>query len=139
MMTRFRNFKVQYNKKYDSADEDTIRFLIFSENYQIIEKLNEHNHSFRVAVNKFADLTSAEFKSLYLGYKKSAQSNARVEYLNTTDLPDQVDWRQLVNPVKNQGQCGSCWAFSAVAGLEAVYALNTKEVLSFSEQVPIPN
>jgi len=55
---------------------------------------------------------------------------------DVNDVPDAWDWRDkdVVNPVKNQGQCGSCWAFSAVASLESVYALSTKKLVSFSEQ-----
>ncbi|KAF4725977.1 hypothetical protein FOZ63_008683, partial [Perkinsus olseni] len=55
---------------------------------------------------------------------------------DATDLPASVDWRDknVLNPIKNQGNCGSCWAFSATGALEAQYAIATGKLLSFSEQ-----
>lgn len=125
-MQKFVDFKSKFNKKYASPEEDTIRFLIFTENYKKIEASNEKEANFKVAVNKFADLAALEFKALYLGYKKGSNIKTNEESsLNTTNLPTSVDWKSIVTPVKNQGQCGSCWAFSAVAGLEGAYALKT--------------
>lgn len=132
MMQRFKEFKQTYGKKYDTAEEDTIRFLIFQENVEKIDSVQ--SESFSVGVNQFADLTSAEFKQLYTGYAKRTVRGNDIKHLSTVNLPASVDWRSIVNPVKNQGQCGSCWAFSAVAGVEALYALNFNKTLSFSEQ-----
>jgi cathepsin L len=89
-----------------------------------------------------ADLSDEEYKQL-LGYKKSTGKN-RPSMASSTftapkhieDLPEVWDWRQhnAVNVVKNQGQCGSCWAFSAVAAMESAYAISTGKLESFSEQ-----
>ncbi len=56
--------------------------------------------------------------------------------LDTQNLTDSVDWRSqgVVNPVKNQGQCGSCWSFAAASAMESAHAIKTKELLSLSEQ-----
>ena len=132
MMQRFREFKQTYGKKYDTAQEDTIRFLIFQENVEKIDSVQ--SESFTVGVNQFADLTSAEFKQLYTGYTKKTVRGNNIKHLPTAGLPATVDWRSIVTPVKNQGQCGSCWAFSAVAGVEALYAQANGKTLSFSEQ-----
>lgn len=135
-MSQFRNFKMTYNKKYASNEEEAIRFLIFSENVKKIEAINAQETSFTVGINLFADLTTEEYKALYLGYRKkdTTTRGTKIRYLDTSDTPNAVDWRSIVNPVKDQGGCGSCWAFSAVAGVEAIYAQKTGKVVSFSEQ-----
>jgi cathepsin L len=87
-----------------------------------------------------ADLSDAEYKAL-LTYKRRS-STARNAVATVTaprhkgDVPTEWDWRahEVVTPVKNQGQCGSCWAFSAVAAMECAYALSTGKLESFSEQ-----
>jgi len=83
--------------------------------------------------NMFMDLTSTEFSAYYKGLKQGTQKN--VVLLDSSSVPDSVDWRNVaVTPVKDQGQCGSCWAFSTVAALEGASALfGDKTLRSFSE------
>jgi len=93
----------------------------------------------QLALNSFADLTSAEFRARYLSLDQrpmNANRTKNVVELNTTNLPDRIDWRDkgIVTPVKDQKQCGSCWAFSATGSLEGVYALKAGQLASFSEQ-----
>jgi cathepsin L len=88
-----------------------------------------------------ADLSDDEYKQL-LGYRARSSPSTAAATFEAPDatqlaaLPDAWDWRthDAVTPVKNQGQCGSCWAFSAVAALESAYALTTGTLESFSEQ-----
>jgi len=134
------HFKAKHGKTYTGA-EDKVRQNIFNKN---VEKINAHNalhaqgkKTFTVAVNKFADLHPQEFHRLRKGYKFNPSKFNFVEQLFTVaDLPDSVDWRTkgIVTPVKDQGQCGSCWAFSAVASLEGQHALATGNLTSLSEQ-----
>merc|ERR1719274_496522 len=90
-------------------------------------------------MNKFADLTEAEFAA-HLGLTPGSRPKraSRSVHVPATigDLPDSVDWRtkNAVNPVKNQAQCGSCWAFATVANIEGVNFLKNKQLVSLSEQ-----
>lgn len=97
----------------------------------------EHNSrndvTYTLGINKFADYTPEEFKKL-LGYKPS-NNDTKERYLFETNTAT-VDWREkgAVNPVKDQGRCGSCWAFSAVGAIEGHHAIATGQLLSLSEQ-----
>jgi len=93
-------------------------------------------HTFTVGHNQFSTWTDEEYKQV-LGYK--APTNVtEVEYtiLDTVAVPSAIDWRTkgAVNPVKNQGQCGSCWSFSATCAIEGHNFIQNNQLLSFSEQ-----
>ena len=132
-------WKTQHKKIY-AASEELLRFGIFVENVEKINRLNAENDSVKFAINKFADLTGHEFSSIYASgtftenHSKFVQANTIT--LAEGDLPKAVDWRNkgAVTPVKDQGKCGSCWAFSAVGVLEGFYFINNGTLLSFSEQ-----
>jgi len=136
--TEWENFKIKYGKGLLSSQEHDTRKNIFANNLKFIEKHNaEHAqglHTFTVGVNQFADLTNEEFVQQYTGFMPVdglPESDVVVG-----DLPDSIDWRQkgAVTPVKNQGQCGSCWSFSAVGTIEGAYAIKTGNLVSLSEQ-----
>lgn len=133
----------QHNKVYDE-DESAKRFAIFKSNLDIVRQHNaeaaEGKWSFTLGMNKFGDLDNAEYRKLYLNYKSSRQGSFDSEQaaqVSLEDLPASIDWRQkgAVSPVKNQAQCGSCWAFSATAALEGAYWLKHQQVISLSEQL----
>lgn len=137
------SFKYRYNRLYTSASEDTLRQKIFTQNLAIIEKHNFLESiglkSFKLGVNEFADLELKEFLSLMTGYKHEHRNKTGTTYLSPNlpfTLPTSVDWRQkgYVTPVKNQGSCGSCWAFSATGSLEGQHFRSTGHLVSLSEQ-----
>ncbi|CAH0476906.1 unnamed protein product [Peronospora belbahrii] len=144
----FVDYALEYKKEYcyDANDQDLVqfRFRAFAKNFERIESHNEAyergEFSFTLGLNDLADLEDLEYKQLLNYHLNDLKSSGATETFykpeNVEDVPDTWDWREhnVVTPVKNQGQCGSCWAFSAVAAMESVYALNTGKLESFSEQ-----
>jgi len=138
----FKKWKIQYNKTYGGVEHEK-RYNIFVDNFKRIEKINSQKKRFTVGLNQFADLTKAEFSSLYLGLKhKKNVIKTRPALDDEVEIEDlkiragSVDWRTkgAVTPIKNQGQCGSCWAFSSTGSLEGLAFLKTGKLQSFSEQ-----
>lgn len=145
MMARYKKWMAQYRRKYKDDAEKAHRFQVFKANAEFIDRSNAGGKKYVLGTNQFADLTSKEFAAMYTGLKKPAaapsgakQIPAGSKYQNFTRLDDdvQVDWRQqgAVTPVKNQGQCGCCWAFSAVGAMEGLIMITTGNLVSLSEQ-----
>lgn len=135
----FYQFLSIYNKTYDEATFNT-RFPIFVENYKFIHQMNQNdNLTFSLGVNKFADLSPDEFKNLHLGLQRSNSSKCGVFADTGSEAPDSIDWRlkNAVTTVKDQGQCGSCWAFAVTETLESAYYIKNGdlEVLAPQELV----
>lgn len=135
----FNQWRNHHKKAYATPQERVFRLGIFHKAVLEIKEINASQSSFTAGLNKFADLTKEEFKSKYLGLLPNAQNNLR----NEVDLPTpvggnplEVDWREkgAVNAVKDQKNCGSCWAFSTVAAIEGRYQIAKGELLSLSEQ-----
>merc|ERR1712048_346831 len=123
------------------GEQELYRRQIFQKNLDIIEATNSKQLGYTVGVNQFADLLTEEWSSQYFGMAKPASKYGNAPYLGRHEagnmtLPDSVDWeaRGAVTPVKNQGQCGSCWAFSTTGALEGAYEVATGKLVSVSEQ-----
>jgi KDEL-tailed cysteine endopeptidase len=140
LWNEFENFRERFNKKYETIEEFETRFGAFKENFLTIFFHNmDIRQNFTLGINQFSDLTNDEFKKFVhrssvtgpvTGYGcKSFSSDA-------TSAPEMVDWRQkgAVTSVKDQGQCGSCWTFSATGAVEGIWAISKNNLVDLAEQ-----
>jgi hypothetical protein len=131
----WKQFKVDF--EYDFAAEETSRYTTFKNNVDFIMAHNARaeEHGYTVGMNQFGAMDSAEFKKTMLTYQAD-QKKANPVKVFSTSAPASVDWttKGAVTPVKNQGQCGSCWAFSTTGATEGAYQIATGKLQSFSEQ-----
>ncbi|XP_020090889.1 cysteine protease XCP1-like [Ananas comosus] len=138
----FENWAAKHSKNYASPEEKLRRFEVFRDNVRHIHEGNKEKRSYWLGLNEFADMSHEEFKGKYLGLKMGRREVVRKSskstfiYQNASFLPKTVDWRKkgAVTPVKNQGACGGCWAFSTVAAVEGINQIVTGNLTSLSEQ-----
>jgi len=137
--TRFTQWMQQYKMEF-TPEEFFYRFNIFKGNMDFVEAHNAQNLSFDVELNKFAHLRSGEFKNVYLGYKpelRYGEQPTTLASLAPAAYPSgSLDWtsKGAVTGVKDQGQCGSCWAFSTTGSVEGANFLAGHGLTSLSEQ-----
>lgn len=137
----FSEFKQNFNRKYETSEEEAMRYGIFKNNLYVIEQLNRFEQGTGVyGITDFTDLTQEEYtQRTGLRNDLSRSSNDignPLAEIPEIDLPTSFDWREknVVTPVKNQENCGSCWAFSVTGNIEGLNAIQTGNLLSFSEQ-----
>ncbi|XP_047341855.1 cysteine proteinase RD21A-like [Impatiens glandulifera] len=146
LISIYESWLIKHGKSYSNAlGENERRFQIFKDNLYFIDDHNSvQNRTYRVGLNRFADLTNQEYRSMYLGggfqrkLSSSAAGKRSDRYLPKLgeSLPDSVDWRKegAVAEIKDQGSCGSCWAFSTISAVEGINKIVTGELITLSEQ-----
>lgn len=137
----FDAWMAKFGKAYNGDSEYATRKAIYEENMKFIEAENAKGNTFTLGETQFTDLTNDEFKALYVnGYKAPEQMLGELPYLGEHEVVGEVaasvDWvtSGAVTPVKNQGQCGSCWSFSTTGGLEGAWQISSGSLTSMSEQ-----
>merc|ERR1712183_223124 len=147
VLEEWETWKMTHVKKYESHIEEKFRLKIFMENKAKVERHNRRaqqgKHTYFLQINKYGDLLHYEFRTMLNGYKQRTKNQTRkyeagtfIRNAHVDRLPAKVDWRKLgaVTPVKDQGQCGSCWSFSTTGALEAMHFRKTGKLTSLSEQ-----
>jgi len=140
----FNEFVTEYGRVYESPEEEQRRFKTFEANYKLIESHNAIDHSYKLAVNDFADQDVTEFQSTRLGLAPPREKSSMwgnlpslgLDLYSGADLPTSVDWttKGAVTPLKNQRSCGSCWSFATTGALEGAWQILTGNLVSLSEQ-----
>jgi C1A family cysteine protease len=139
--THFNDFVERFHKKYASIEALESRFQVFRVN---LRKITEHNDSpnnnYTLGISPYTDLTEEEFSQLMrigkYSNKALVTSGCKPYIVTEKQVADSVDWRtkNAVTPVKDQGQCGSCWSFSATGAMEGAWAISKGNLVSLSEQ-----
>jgi len=138
---KFLEFLARHNRSYASKEERAAKFAVFVENLEHIAQHQEKDEGDAVYshLSPFADITTEEFSRRHglrfpegFGLARTIQAPD----LEVNDLPVSFDWREkgAVNDVKDQAQCGSCWAFATVANIEGAAFVNSSKLVSLSEQ-----
>lgn len=136
-LDRFENWVLKFQVRFQTKNHlyDTLRKWMTNDEY--IDIINEQDKSYKLGHNQFSGMDEFDFIKYLRNPDLKYHSPHIVSYeFNQTSIPTSVDWRNknAVTPVKDQGQCGSCWSFSTTGALEGIYSIKNGKLVSFSEQ-----
>ncbi|KAJ3648356.1 hypothetical protein Zmor_020166 [Zophobas morio] len=149
LLKKWAAFKQSYKMHFLAPKEENMRKALFE---KTLQKVEEHNKRYRkgletyaMVINRFAALTEKEMLAYTGGPKVSSENLPSGSYIlgnfssllvPRTMIPSSMDWRDLdkITPVKDQGRCGSCWAFAAIGAIEAHYKIKYGSTAILSEQ-----
>uniref|UniRef100_A0A452U5D0 Cathepsin F n=1 Tax=Ursus maritimus TaxID=29073 RepID=A0A452U5D0_URSMA len=139
MASIFKEFVTTYNRTYESKEEAEWRMSVFSNNMMRAQKIQALDRgTAQYGITKFSDLTEEEFRTIYLNplLRENRGKKMRLAKSIGDSAPPEWDWRNkgAVTQVKDQGMCGSCWAFSVTGNVEGQWFLKRGSLLSLSEQ-----
>lgn len=137
-------WKVKHSRSYDALEEEAWRRTVWEKNYQQVEAHNREAdlglHTYWQGMNQFGDWTAEEWAMFVSGIPPQVKRNSSnlvwFDEAEVQRLPKTVDWRKkgMVTSIKNQGMCGSCWAFSSAGALEGQLAKQTGQLVDLSPQ-----
>ena len=134
----FMMWAAQHGKSYATMEEFGTRLQYWIKTHNDIDRINNRpGETVVLAHNKFSDLSDEEYRSMLSFKPRDADArNKEPTLLDTSNLADSMDWvaKGAVNEVQDQGNCGSCWAFSAIASMEGQHFVQSGELLKLSEQ-----
>jgi len=134
----FMKFIAVHGKEYVTLEEWNRRLALFEQTWNFIEERNSMDSSYRAGTNQFSDWSHEEYESM-LGLKGIERDEDQEDLFTGVSNSNGVDWRKtrgVVTPVKNQGQCGSCWAFSATESVESAYVIaGNKQVIMAPQEL----
>jgi C1A family cysteine protease len=138
IVEKFKAYKAQYNKVYESVEVELYRMAIYYSNFIVIQMTNAEQREYELGENQFMDLAQEEWAAQFLiefpeGYDYPEDTSNEV-YAPPNAAFNWVDQKGKVGPVLNQGSCGSCWAFSATETVQSYFGVNKGELPSLSEQ-----
>lgn len=136
VIASFQTWSGNYGKNYASPAEKIYRLAVFYKTYKKVQAHNKSNESWTMELNQFADMTDSEFRTKMLGFRFTDRVRNFAPVQENLAQAANVDWRTkgAVTPIKDQGQCGSCWAFSTIAATEGFWFQSKGKLISLSEQ-----
>ncbi|XP_065833126.1 cathepsin L-like isoform X3 [Oscarella lobularis] len=137
---KFQSFLASYARTYtNDVKQYEMKLMTFQDNLKTIQQLQANEQgTAQYGINEFSDISAQEFLSTHAMANGFPESDVELPMAPklSTDIPTSVDWREknVVTPVKNQGSCGSCWAFSVTGNIEGQWAIHKGKLISLSEQ-----